>query len=296
VIPVEVLRRVRRLEIAARRRAGGTLAGRWRSAFRGRGLLFDEVRPYEPGDEVRAIDWNVTARTGALHVKRFVEERELTVVLLLDVSASMDFGSTVRTKLRAAGEAAALVALAAAAGGDRVGLLPFAGAPLGFVSPRRGRPHALAVAAAALDARPAPGATDLAAALERVRRVVRRRAVLFLLSDFLAPAGWERALGAAALRHDLVAVVVEDRREAEPPASGLSLVEDPETGARLAVDLSDRRVRARHAALRSAAAADRDRALARAGAAALQLDAATADPLLPLVRFLDRRTRGGRHP
>jgi uncharacterized protein (DUF58 family) len=295
VIPGDVLRRVRRLEIAARRRAAGTLAGRWRSAFRGRGLLFDEVRPYAPGDEVRTIDWNVTARTGALHVKRFVEERELTVIAALDVSASMDFGSGARTKLAAAGEAAALVALAASAGGDQAGLLLFGAAPLAWLPPRRGRSHALAVAAAALGARPAPGPTGLGAALERLRRVLRRRAVVLVLSDFLAPApGWARPLGALALRHDLVAVVVGDRAEAAPPRAGPALVEDPETGARLLVDLADARVRARHAALRAAAADARGRALARAGAATLALDAAEPDPLAALVRFLDARARRAR--
>jgi uncharacterized protein (DUF58 family) len=292
MIPREVLRRVRRLEISARRGAGGTLAGRWRSAFRGRGLAFDDVRPYAPGDEPRSIDWNVTARTGALHVKRFVEERELAVLLALDVSASMDFGSAARTKLGAAAEAAALLALAAARGGDRAGLLTFAGAPLAFLPPRRGRRHALALATAALEARAGAGPTDLAAALDRLRRLVRRRAVLFLLSDFLGPPSWARALGAAALRHEVVAVRIHDRREADPPRAGLTLVEDPETRARALVDLSDPRLRARHLALRAAEAAARDRALARAGVPVLALDAADPDPLLPLVRFLDRRVRG----
>src|SRR5512138_3495818 len=180
----DLIQRVRRIEIATRRAVEDTLSGQYHSVFKGRGMAFSEVRAYAPGDEVRTIDWNVSARTGHLHVKRFVEERELTVMLLVDASGSTDFGSAERTKAEVAAEIAALAAFSAVANGDRVGLLLFTDAVERFVPPRKGRRHALRLLSEILRFRPEGRATSLGAALEFLRRALKRSAVAFLLSDF----------------------------------------------------------------------------------------------------------------
>jgi uncharacterized protein (DUF58 family) len=260
--------------------------------FKGRGMAFSEVRAYAPGDEVRSIDWNVSARTGQLHVKRFVEERELTVMLLVDASASTDFGSAERTKAEVAAEIAALAAFSAVANGDRVGLLLFTDAVERFVPPRKGRRHALRLVSEILQFRPASRRTGLGAALEFLRRGMRRRTVAFLLSDFLEEAGrFERALRVAGRKHDLVPVRIADRLEAEVPPAGLAWIEDPETGEVARVDLSDRGVRASYAA----AVREEDERLRRLFAR-LELDhvsvrADDADYVAPLLAFFRARAR-----
>ena len=294
--PRELLRRVRRIELATRRAVEDRLAGQYHSVFKGRGMAFSEVRAYAPGDEVRAIDWNVSARTGQLHVKRFVEERELTVVLLVDVSASARFGSRERTKAEVAAEVAALVAFSAVSNGDRVGLVLFTDRVERFVPPRKGRRHALRLVSEVLRFRPAARRTSVAAALEFLRRAVRRRTVAFLVSDFLEPATgegvpFERALRIAARRHELVPIRLADRLETELPPAGLALLEDPETGRTVRVDLADRRVRARFA---EAAAAEDERV--RRAFARLEIDSVTvradaADHVAPLVAFFRVRAR-----
>jgi uncharacterized protein (DUF58 family) len=299
----DLLKRVRRIEIATRKAVEDTLSGQYHSVFKGRGMAFSEVRPYAPGDEVRSIDWNVTARTGHLHVKRFVEERELTVMVLCDVSASADFGSRERTKAEVAAELAALLAFSAVANGDRIGLVLFTDRVERFVPPRKGRRHALRIVSEILQARPEGQGTSVGAALEFLRRAMRRRTVTFLLSDFLEPPPasaraleqqplpFERALRIAARKHDVVPVRLTDRLEVELPPSGLAWVEDPETGAVVRVDLADRRVRARLAErLRG-----QDEALRRLFAR-LELDHALvraddADYVTPLVAFFRARAR-----
>lgn len=294
--PVELLRRVRRIELSTRRAVEDTLSGQYHSVFKGRGMAFSEVRPYAPGDEVRSIDWNVTARTGALHVKRFVEERELSVMILCDLSASTDFGSAARTKAEVAAEIAALLALSAVANGDRVGLVLFTDRVERTVPPRKGRRHALRLVTEILQLRPEGRGTALATALEHLRRAFPRRTVAFLLSDFVegggaGPPPFERALRIAARKHDLVPIRIQDRLEAELPAAGLAWVEDPETGAVSRVDLSDRRVRERlGAALRA-----EDEALRRLFAR-LELDFAEvraddAGYVAPLAAFFKARAR-----
>jgi uncharacterized protein (DUF58 family) len=306
----ELVRRVRRIEIGARRAVEDTLSGQYHSVFKGRGMAFSEVRPYAPGDEVRSIDWNVSARTGQLHVKRFVEERELTVMLLCDLSASADFGSRERTKAEVAAEIAALLALSAVANGDRVGLVLFTDRVERFVPPRKGRRHALRLVSEVLQFRPEGRGTSIGAALELLRRAVRRRTVAFVLSDFLEEAPstpgptsgphargdrderpFERALRVAARRHDLVPVRLGDGLEAELPAAGLAWIEDPETGAVVRADLSDPGLRARFA---EAARADDERL--RRLFARLDLDhvavrADEADHVKPLLAFFRARAR-----
>ena len=292
----ELVRRVRRIELATRRAVEDTLSGQYHSVFKGRGMAFAEVRPYTPGDEVRAIDWNVSARTGQLHVKRFVEERELTVILLCDVSASADFGSGARTKAEVQAEIAALLAFSAVANGDRVGLLLFTDRVERFVPPRKGRRHALRLVSELLQLRPEGRGTELGAPLEFLRRALRRRAVAFLLSDFLGGAGddpppFERALRIAARKHDVVPVRLHDRLEAELPAAGLAWLEDPETGAVLRADLADPGVRDRYAeAVRSEDERLR-RLFARLDLDAVSVCADDADHVRPLLAFFRARAR-----
>jgi uncharacterized protein (DUF58 family) len=296
--PREVLQRVRRIEIGTRRAVADTLSGQYHSVFKGRGMDFSEVRAYQPGDEVRSIDWNVTARTGHLHVKRFVEERELTVMVLCDLSGSADFGSRQRTKAEVAAEIAALVAMSAVANGDRVGLILFTDRIERFVPPRKGRRHALRIVSEILQARPVARGTSLSTALEFLHKAMPRRTVAFVLSDFLDRGGaappaafpFERALRIAAKKHDLVPVRLGDRLEAELPAGGVAWLEDPETGAVTRLDLSPA-VRAR---FRAEVRAE-DEALVTLFAR-LELEHAAvraddADYVTPLVAFFRARAR-----
>ena len=242
LIPREVLRRVRELEIRTRRQVKDILAGQYSSVFKGRGIEFSEVRAYSPGDDVRTIDWNVTARFGHPFVKRFVEERELTVVLALDGSASGRFGSGSAWKSERAAEAAAILAAAAIRNNDKVGLTIFTDRVEKYVRPEKGRTHVLRVIREALFFRPRGTRTRIASALEHVSNVQKRRSVVFLISDFL-DSGYDDLLKAAARRHDMIAVSMTDPRELALPAAGLVALEDAETGDVRLVDTSSRRVR-----------------------------------------------------
>jgi uncharacterized protein (DUF58 family) len=292
----ELLQRVRRIELRARRAVEETLSGQYHSVFKGRGMAFSEVRPYAPGDEVRSIDWNVSARTGELFVKRFVEERELTVMILCDLSGSADFGSGARTKAEVAAEIAALLALSAVANGDRVGLVLFTDRIERFVPARKGRRHALRLVSEILQARPEGRRTALGAPLELLRRALRRRTVAFLVSDFVegapgAPLPFERALKIAARKHDLVPVVLRDRLEAELPRAGLAWVEDAESGEVVRVDLSHRGARARFLAELREEDERLRRLFARLDLETVSVAAEGADPVAPLLAFFRARAR-----
>ncbi|HEY5999991.1 MAG TPA: DUF58 domain-containing protein [bacterium] len=241
-IPREVLRRVRQIEIRTNRMVTSVFGGEYLSVFKGQGMEFQEVRAYVPGDDVRSIDWNVSARGGGLFVKKFVEERELTVMLLVDVSASQFFGGTARFKKDLAAEIAAVLAFAAIRNNDRVGLVLFTDRVELHVPPGKGSGHVLRVIREVLSFTPRGRGTRLVSALEFLNRVTHRRSVAFLLSDF-HDAGFERPLRVTARRHDLISVVIGDRREREWPAVGLVEWRDPESGARRLVDTSGRGVR-----------------------------------------------------
>jgi uncharacterized protein (DUF58 family) len=285
----EQLRTVRKIQIRTSHLVSDLFAGQYQSVFKGRGMEFAEVRLYQPGDDVRTIDWNVTARTGTPHVKRFAEERELTVMLVVDASGSTVFGSRRQTKQALAAELGALLAFSAITNNDKVGLLMFTDRIELSVPPRKGTRHVLRVIREILSHVPAGIGTDVPAALEHLRRVTKRRSVLFLVSDFLTP-GWKRALRLASRRHDVIAVVLEDPREAELPDVGLVELEEAETGERYVVDTGDGRVReavARQAAL---ARAERDRGLRAAGVDAIVV--ATDRPYTEaLLRFFHMRER-----
>jgi uncharacterized protein (DUF58 family) len=239
----EVLRQVRRLQLRARRAVEDPLGGAYRSVFKGSGIAFEEVREYQPGDDIRSIDWNVTARMGHPFIKRYVEERELTVILMIDASASLSFGTAEQSKREVVAEIGALLTLCAASNNDRIGLLLCTDRVEKFVPPRKGARHALRVIRDLFVFRPEQPGTDLRTALDFLNRVTRRRVLLFLFSDFL-DTGYERALERTGHRHDVVAVVVSDPREHDLPAVGLLELQDAETGDRLIVDTSNPRFRA----------------------------------------------------
>lgn len=238
----EILRRIRRVEIRTRRLVNESLAGEYHSLFKGRGMEFSEVREYQMGDDVRTIDWNVTARMGAPYVKKFVEERELTVYVLYDASASGLFGSFGRRKKELAAELGALLAFSAILNNDKVGLIIFTDRVEKHIPPKKGREHVLRVIREILFFEPQGTGTDLNAALEFLGRITTKRGVVFLISDFFA-AGYDKTLSIISRRHDMVALAVRDRLELDPPKAGLAEVRDMETGAQGLVDLSDASVR-----------------------------------------------------
>jgi uncharacterized protein (DUF58 family) len=240
----EILKKVRRIEIRTNRLVNESLAGEYHSVFKGRGMEFDEVREYTPGDDIRTIDWNVTSRMGHPYVKKFVEERELTVMLVVDASASGDFGTVGSTKRSMAAEVCALLAFSAIRNNDRVGLLIFTDREERYVPPRKGRNHVLRVISEVLTFQPRGKGTDLAMALESLARGIRRRSVAFVVSDFLC-ADFERELRLANRKHDLIALSLSDPRESELPAVGILELEDAETGRRILVDTWDRAGRKR---------------------------------------------------
>jgi uncharacterized protein (DUF58 family) len=237
MIPREILKKVRRIEIATRGLVNEVFSGEYHSVFKGRGMNFAEVREYQYGDDIRSIDWNVTARTGAPFVKLFQEERELTVMLAVDVSGSGDFGTSGRVKGEIAVEICALLAFSAIKNNDKVGLIIFSDRIEKFVPPRKGRRHVLRVLRELLYFEPEGRRTDIAGALEYLAHVVRRRAVVFLVSDFIAE-GYEKALAVAGRRHDVIAIRMGDRRETDLPAIGYMAFEDAESGDRLLVNTS----------------------------------------------------------
>ncbi|MFN0146875.1 MAG: DUF58 domain-containing protein [Dehalococcoidia bacterium] len=246
-LPREMLDRVKAIEIRARRLVNDLFLGEYHAVFRGRGLEFDELRPYYPGDDVRSIDWKAFARTQEPMIRRYREDRDLTVVFLVDVSASQGAGALPRTKADLAAEVCAVLAISAIRNKDRVGLLLFASKPERFVRPAGGRTHVLRVVREILWAHPETRGTDIGAALEYLTGVQKRRATVFLVSDFLTT-GYGRQLRAAARRHDLIALRVREPMDEQLPNAGIISVRDAESGALLDVDSGSKRVRAAYAA------------------------------------------------
>ena len=290
--PEEVMGEVRRIEIVTRHLVRSIVAGEYSSAFRGRGVEFSEVREYQPGDDVRSIDWNVTARLGAAYVKRYLEERELTLLFLVDASASEDFGTRIRTKRALAVEVCAVLALAAARNNDRVGVAWATDRVEGFVSPRRGRRHVLRIISDLLAFEPAGTGTNLAAALEFADSILRRRSVVFLVSDFLT-AGYQLALERLARRHDVIALQLHDPRERELPDLGLASFVDPETGIRRLVDTGRRATREQFRRLAAEFDAQLQQNVRRCGAELVRLDTSQsyAEPLIAFFRRRERMSR-----
>jgi uncharacterized protein (DUF58 family) len=289
MLPRDVLHQIRRLQLFARRAVEDLLGGEYHSVFKGMGIAFEEVRAYQPGDDVRTIDWNVTARMGHPFIKRYIEERELTVLLLVDCSGSQHFGTGYQQKREVAAEMVALLAFSAISNNDKVGLIAFTDGIERYVPPRKGTSHVLRLIRDILYFQPARPGTSIREALDFLSRVQHRRAIVFLVSDFL-DRGYERLLKRTGRRHDLVLVRISDPREEELPAMGLVDLEDAETGGRVLVDTSSR-------AVRTAFAADsrrrRDEVRQLAGAAHVDLIEVSTDGghLDALVRFFQMRER-----
>lgn len=285
----EILRKIRRLELRTRRLVESSFAGQYQSVFKGRGMNFEEVRPYSPGDEIRAIDWNVTARTGEPYIKKFTEEREMTVMIVLDVSASGDFGSVRESKRELAAEVAAILAFSAIHNNDKVGLLLFSDRVELFIPPKKGRHHILRLIREMLYFSPQGRGTDLAGALEYMNKLITRRAVVFLISDFFAQ-DFSRPLTVSAKRHDMVALPIVDPAEESLPDVGVILLEDPETGEQIEVDTSRRAITRGYAELAETRSKEFGSLFGSRGIDMVPLR--TDRDYLPVLRnFFDRRGR-----
>ena len=290
MLSTEQLKTVRKIHVRTSHLVSDLFAGQYQSAFRGQGMEFAEVRHYLPGDDIRAIDWNVTARTGIPHLKRFVEERELTVMLVVDASASTRFGTVSQLKSEMAAEMAALFAFSAISNNDKVGLVMFSDRVELSLAPKKGTRHVLRVIREVLSFRAQHAGTDIAAALEHLNRVSKRRGVVFLISDFL-DAGAGLALKIASHRHDVIGVMLDDPREWTLPDVGLMVFQDAETGERLTVDTGSRRVRQAFEQRAEEARRQRARTLRGAGidTIAVRTDRSYVEVLLRFFRLRERR-------
>jgi uncharacterized protein (DUF58 family) len=292
MLPREVPRQIRRLQLKARRAVEDLLGGEYHSVFKGTGIAFEEVREYQPGDDIRAIDWNVTARMGHPFVKRFIEERELTVLLVVDCSGSQQFGTRAQQKREVAAELAAVLAFSAISNNDRVGLLEFTDRIERFLPPRKGIRHVLRLIRDVLFYQPEHRGTSIRDALDFLNRVLHRRTIVFLLSDFL-DRDFASSFKRTGRRHDLIAVRITDPREEELPAVGLLELEDAETGQRLLLDTNNRAVRdsfkaaaeQRHSSLRQLARQ------AHTDLIEVSTDGGHLDALIRFFRQRERRAR-----
>lgn len=286
----EQLKAVRKIQIRTSHLVSDLFAGQYHSVFKGQGMEFAEVRQYLPGDDVRTIDWNVTARTGTPHVKRFEEERELTVMLLVDTSASTHFGTVKQLKSEMAAELAAVFAYSAITNNDKVGLVMFSDRIELALRPKKGARHVLRVIREVLSYKPQGRGTDISAALEHLNHVTKRRCVTFVISDFLDPHAQSRLL-LANRKHDVIAVVLDDPREESLPDVGLIELEDPESGARRVLDTSDPKIRNAFAAAAEARRRERDLMLRSVDidAIVVRTDRPYADALLRFFRMRERR-------
>jgi uncharacterized protein (DUF58 family) len=289
MLPVEILRQIRRLHLRARRAVEDLLGGEYHSVFKGTGLSFEEVREYQPGDDVRSIDWNVTARMGSPFIKRYVEERELTLLLLVDVSGSQDFGTHRQSKRSVAAELAALLSFAAIHNNDRVGLIAVSDQIEEFLPPRKGTKHALRLIRDILFHSPKHTGTSLICGLDYLQKVQHKRAIVFVISDFLDQ-GYERTLRLVAQRHDLILVRVTDSREMEIPPIGLMQLEDAETGRQMLVDTVSRPFQEMYQA-RMRQKVQELRRLARGAALDLIEVSTDGSHLDALVRFFQQREK-----
>jgi uncharacterized protein (DUF58 family) len=287
--PAEILKKIRTLEIKTRGLVETAFAGDYHSVFKGRGMNFEDVREYQPGDEIRAIDWNVTARLGTAFVKKFTEERELTVMLIVDVSASGNFGSSVQSKRELAAEVACLLAFSAIRNNDKVGLILFSDQVELFIPPKKGRSHTLRLIREILFFQPEGRGTDPALALDYLNKIVTRRAVVFFISDFQAP-DFSHALAVSGRRHDFIAVHIEDEREEVLPNIGIIALEDAETGEQIEINTADRATRRRFAELAEEKKAELGRTLRRNNIDGIALR--TGKDYLPALRsFFKQRER-----
>jgi len=285
----EILKKIRTLEIKTRGLVETAFAGDYHSVFKGRGMNFEDVREYQPGDEIRAIDWNVTARLGTAFVKQFTEERALTVMLIFDVSASGNFGSTTQSKRELAAEVACLLAFSAIRNNDKVGLLLFSDRVELFIPPKKGRSHTLRLIREILFFQPGGRGTAPALALDYLNKIVTRRAVVFFISDFQAP-DFSHALAVSGRRHDFIAIHIQDEREKVLPSIGIITLEDAESGEQIEVNTMERATRQRFTDFADEQEADLSRTLRRNNIDVIALR--TGEDYLPALRsFFKQRER-----
>ncbi len=287
MIPKELLKKVQHIQIHTNRLVNDLLAGEYHSTFKGRGIEFDEVREYQPGDEIRTIDWNVTARYGRPFIKKFVEERELTVMLVVDASASGRFGTKKQLKNEYAAELCAVLAFSAIKNNDKVGLIIFTDRVEKYIPPKKGKRHVLRVIREMLFFQPQHKGTQVESALEFLSSVNKRRTVTFLVSDFLTN-GYDRALRIANKRHDIIAISVGDPRESELPDIGMIELEDAESGETVLVDTADHNTRKGFTVLAKKERAAVDQLFKQTDVD--QINVSTDRPYVePLMRFFRRR-------
>jgi uncharacterized protein (DUF58 family) len=287
--PGEILKKIRLIELRTRRLVNASFAGAYQSVFKGRGMNFEEVREYSPGDEIRTIDWNVTARMNTPYVKKFTEEREMTVMLVVDVSASGSYGSVENSKRELAAEVASILAFSAIQNNDKVGLILFSDEVELFIPPKKGRLHTLRLIREMLYFEPKGRGTNLSDALDYLNKVVPRRAVVFLISDFLCR-DFTKPLTVAAKRHDLVAMPVIDPGEEELPRVGILTLEDAETGEQIDINTSNRAVANAYAAIEERRHAELDRLLRKRRIDSIPLRT-DKDYLMALRTFFATRER-----
>ncbi|MBX3056946.1 MAG: DUF58 domain-containing protein [Anaerolineae bacterium] len=291
----ELMATIRRIELRTRRLVNDSFAGEYHSVFKGRGMEFDEVRPYQPGDEIRTIDWNVTARTGHPYVKRYVEERELTVMLVVDASASENFGSVKRFKRELAAELTAVLAFAATTNNDKVGLLIFTDQIELYIPPRKGRKHILRLIRELLAFAPKHSGTNIKLALDSVNRLLKRKAIVFLVSDFIAaPDSYRKELAITNQRHDLIAVDLSDPMEEGIANVGVMAVEDPESGEIVWVDTGSRAWQQAFRQRMGQLAAGKDQVFLNASVDRIRV-ATNEDYTTPLTQFFAQRAMRIRH-
>lgn len=289
MLPKDILRKVRRIEITTSKLVTDMLSGQYESVFKGRGIEFDEVREYQAGDEIRSIDWNVTARMGRPFIKKFVEERQMTVMVLLDASGSSYFGTSKRLKSELAAEISAVLAFAAIQNKDRVGLIIFTDRVEKFIPPRKGPSHVLRVIREALYFKPKGKGTDIAGALRYLDNVTARRVVAFVISDFFAK-DYKKALSIANKKHDVVAITITDPRETALPNVGLVELSDTETGSTFLVDTSNASLRNKYSSRSFEMAEERRRVFSSVNMD--HIDIATDKPYIEeFIKFFKKRRK-----
>jgi len=292
MIPKEILKRVRQIEIRTGRLVNDVFAGEYESIFKGRGMEFHEVREYTPGDDIRSIDWNVTARTGHPYVKKFIEERELTVIIMADMSGSGSFGTRNRMKIELMAEIGAVLSFSAIKNNDKIGLLLFTDKVEKFIPPKKGRPHVLRVIRELLYYKPESRRTSLNSALEYLGKVLKKRSVIFLISDFM-DSDYERLLRILNKRHDIIGISISDPREKELADVGLVELEDAETGEILFLDTGDELLKKELAKKRDSVVSARNRAFRSMGLDFIEIstDKPYIEPLILFFRMRARRFR-----
>jgi uncharacterized protein (DUF58 family) len=289
------MKKIRRIEIRTRKLVNDSFAGEYHSIFKGRGMEFDEVRPYQIGDEIRNIDWNVTARTGEPYIKRYVEERELTVMLVVDASASENFGSVERFKREIAAELTAVLSFAATTNNDKVGLLIFTDQVELFIPPRKGRKHVLRLIRELLAFEPQGSGTDIKMALDKVNQILKRRSIIFLVSDFMAdPQSYRRQLSVTNRRHDLIAVDLNDPLDSDIADVGLLVVEDPESGAIEYIDTGNKKWQEAFRQRMHKLEADKTRVFRQASVDRIDINT-DEEYTMALTRFFQDRSKRIRH-